>query len=417
MKEKTIKRSEGFPQIPDMLAIVYVAITIVIMAYSFLFKIFPILIFMGIWFAHIYYKKTFTLRLSADMIFALFLPVFCCYSALWSDYPTVSLYAGMGLIGMVACVIIIARTVRAEAYIKGITLGTMVTLIATLMSGHTAKDEFTGTLVHVGLFTSKNEAGFFAELGVYAAVLIMFSRMALTDKFFFGLLPLVVSLITLYTSKSASSDISLIIALVVTCVIYFLHKLSRPACIIVIGMGILSVITLGLLAAATNADVFDPILKIFGKDSTLTGRTYLWAEGIRNGLKKPILGYGYFGFWQPGRPEAEHYWHKFDIPGKSGFHFHNLFIQSFVDLGAIGLALVILLIVYSLYKSLRAGLKDGLKPEIGLALGVSVMFLIRAFVEVDLFGPFGLGPLLYFSIIPRLAKERLAKERGLKNDT
>ena len=132
-------------------------------------------------------------------------------------------------------------------------------------------------------------------------------------------------------------------------------------------------------------------------------------------MKKPILGYGYFGFWQPGRPEAEHYWQKFDIPGKTGFHFHNLFIQSFVDLGFVGLALITFFILYCCYRSLQATLKHGLKLEAGLALGISVMFLIRGFVEVDLFGPFGLGPFLYFSIIPRLAKERLAKEQHLKN--
>jgi exopolysaccharide production protein ExoQ len=415
MKEPANTLDRGFPQIPDALAIFYVALTIIIMAYSFLFKVFPILIFLGMWFAHIFYKRTFILRLTRDLFFAITIPFLCCYSALWSDFPRASFYAGAGYVAMVACVVVIARTVSTKAYIKGMTLGCMVTLIASLMNARDVKDEFSSSVSHIGLFGSKNEAGFFAEIGIIASLLILSSKMNFREKFVFGLLPLFVTLYALYESKSASSDISLILALAAAAGAWFLHKLSPLARAVTVCMGILGLITIGTLVSATNANVFDPVLKVFGKDTTLTGRTYLWSEGIRNGLKHPTLGYGYFAFWQPGRPEAEHYWSKFDIPGKSGFHFHNLFVQSFVDLGFVGLGLIVLFILCGLYKSLKAVIKNGLEPEAGLALGISAMFLIRSFVEVDLFGPFGLGPLIYFAIIPRLAREKTARERSLES--
>src|ERR1700744_1255374 len=118
MKEPAEKRDKTFPQIPDWLAVLYVAITMVIMAYSLLWKVFPILTFFAIWFGHIYYKKTFTLRPSADILFVLLVPLCCCSSSLWSDYPSVSLYSGAALTSMVICVIIISRTVSAKAFIN-----------------------------------------------------------------------------------------------------------------------------------------------------------------------------------------------------------------------------------------------------------------------------------------------------------
>ena len=414
-KELAKEHNNNFPQLPDWLATLFVALTMVIMAYSFLFHLFPILIFLGIWFGCIYYKKTFMLRPTADMVFVFLIPLLCCYSSLWSDFPKVSLYAGAGLISMVSCVIIMARLTSMEAYMKGVTLGATVTLIASLMNAHAVRDEFSASVVQIGLFGSKNEAGFFAEVGIYASLLVLFSKMVRKEKIFFGLLPLAVCLLTLIRSKSASSDISLLIAVAVGGGAYFLHKLTPLARVTVTFMGILSLLAFGTLVTATDADILNPVLKVFGKDSTLTGRTYLWQEGINNGMKRPILGYGYFSFWQPGRPEAEHYWQKFEIPGKTGFHFHNLFIQTFVDMGFLGLSLVISLILCSLYKSFRRVITDGLTLEAGFALGISVMFLIRGFVEVDLFGPFGLGPMMYFTIIPRLAKTSLARYREMKD--
>jgi len=404
MKKSAPKPFNGeYPKIPDRLAVIYVAVTMVIMAYSFLFKLFPILIFLGTWFAYLFYKKTFTLRPSADAMFVLAFPLLCCYSSLWSDTPSGTLYAGVGLFMMVSTTIIIARTVRTKAFAQGVSLGAMVTLLITLASGRYSLDYFSRAPSLTGFFGSKNEVGFFAEIGIYASMLLMFENIKIKEKFIFSFLPLLICAVSLYLCKSASSVASLIIACGVYFAMYLLTRLPKSFRWLALGAGMLSLITIILVIVSMDLNVFDPILKGFGKDSTLTGRTYLWSEGIKNGMKRPVLGYGYFAFWIPGRPEAEHYWQKFEIPGKTGFHFHNLFIQAFVDFGIVGLIYIVIFISLCIFKSIRLLIKEGMELEASLALGMSFLFLVRAFVEVDLFGPFGLGPLLYFSILPRLA--------------
>ena len=74
-----------------------------------------------------------------------------------------------------------------------------------------------------------------------------------------------------------------------------------------------------------------------------------------------------------------------------------------VGAGGAGLMAVCLLLLIPCYKSLRLVMKGNMGLELGLVLGISYMFLIRSFVEVDWLGPFGIGVLMFYPIFTRLA--------------
>ena len=162
-------------------------------------------------------------------------------------------------------------------------------------------------------------------------------------------------------------------------------------------------------------DAQDAILKGFGKDSTLTGRTHLWEEAIKSGAQTPILGHGYSAFWVPGNRKAEQLWSEFGVKARVGFHFHNVFLETFVELGIVGAALVTFLILANCWKSITLIIRNGMSVEYILALGISIMFLIRAMVEVDIIGTFSIGPLLFYSVIPRLATFHREQRNQLRN--
>lgn len=394
-----------YPKISDHYAMLYVAVTMLIMAYSALFNVIPILVFLGIWLSHAFYRKTFILRPSWDLGLTLLLPVLACYSAFWSDYPGKSLYAGLEFVAMVICTLIMVRIVTVTAFMRGITLGTTVILVMTLMNGTYGQDLFSDGYALIGLFGSKNEVGFIAEIGIFVALIIMTAKKPMTEKLVFGVAPLLLCAVCLHMSRSSSSVVSLAIVLGVTVGAWLLTKLpvrSRP---LGFGIALFTVLTLGVIIMASGYDVEGKILHSLGKDSTLTGRTYLWSEGIKVGQERPILGHGYAAFWVAGQPQAEKYWHEFFIPDPTGFHFHNLFIQAFVDLGLTGLTVVCMLFLINGFKSISMVLHQGMQPEYAFALGITVMFLIRAFVEVDWLGPFGVGPLLFFTTLPILLKQ------------
>lgn len=389
------------PKIRDSIAIAFVALTVTIIAYSGLFNTVPILLLYVLWYPQIFIRGLVVVRPSADMVASLLLPMLACFSAFWSDYRTDTLHHGLEFVSMLLCIIIMARTVRMDAFVKGIIAGTAIALIATIINGTYGRDYFSGTYSLVGLFGSKNQVGFTAQVGILAAVAFLMGENPVWEKILFSILPLVLFSVSLYLSKSATATLSLFVVLCVLAIVFVITWLPRT-----IRWPVFAITAVGLIlivVAVMNLDLQDKILAGFGKDSTLTGRTYLWQEGYKIGWSRPVLGHGYSAFWVPGQPQAERYWYEFQIYGKSGFHFHELFIQTFVDLGFCGLAIIVLLILSNLCRTLRLAMRDGMNTGSVFLLALSTMFLVRAFVEVDFLGPFGTGVLLFYSIIPRLA--------------
>jgi exopolysaccharide production protein ExoQ len=79
----------------------------------------------------------------------------------------------------------------------------------------------------------------------------------------------------------------------------------------------------------------DSMAGMLGRDSTLTGRTNIWAMALESIAERPVLGYGYNAFWNVA-PEADRistilHW---KVP-----HAHNGFIDLTLQLGVVGLAL------------------------------------------------------------------------------
>src|SRR5699024_2088986 len=83
---------------------------------------------------------------------------------------------------------------------------------------------------------------------------------------------------------------------------------------VALGLAIVAAAVLAIMAWQLGA--FAGVLDAFGKDSTLTGRTFLWRGGIVEGSRHPLLGMGYLAFWTPGHPPAERLWEAFYITGK-----------------------------------------------------------------------------------------------------
>jgi O-antigen ligase len=74
-----------------------------------------------------------------------------------------------------------------------------------------------------------------------------------------------------------------------------------------------------------------------GKDVTLTGRTDLWAVAVDMIAQRPWLGYGYGGFWIEGGG-AVNFWRAV---GWKTPHSHNGFLDLGLDLGVLGLIVVV----------------------------------------------------------------------------
>ena len=81
---------------------------------------------------------------------------------------------------------------------------------------------------------------------------------------------------------------------------------------------------------------FNTILNLYDRDITLTGRTPLWESLWGYIQQKPWLGYGYGSFFSGSHRETDIIWqvHNWVPP-----HAHNGFIQIWLYIGIIGLAI------------------------------------------------------------------------------
>ena len=84
-----------------------------------------------------------------------------------------------------------------------------------------------------------------------------------------------------------------------------------------------------------------------GREETLTGRTVVWRQLIPAAMSRPILGYGFGGYWTTSTRE------EFDISGA-----HNGYLDIILELGFVGLLLYAIFLLSSIRKAQRMMTQD-----------------------------------------------------------
>jgi O-antigen ligase len=98
---------------------------------------------------------------------------------------------------------------------------------------------------------------------------------------------------------------------------------------------------LALAVLVLSFDILPIFIASMGRDMTLTGRTDLWKYLVTAPIN-PILGAGFESFWVGDRLEriwADYWWH----PNQA----HNGYLETYLNLGLLGLFLLIAAIVGS----------------------------------------------------------------------
>jgi O-antigen ligase len=108
-------------------------------------------------------------------------------------------------------------------------------------------------------------------------------------------------------------------------------------------------ILLGAILLTLLASNAEPVFAVLGRDTTLTGRTEIWAAVLASIGERPWLGYGYNAFWQQwSGPSAS----VLDAVGWETPHSHNGLLDLWLDLGLAGIITFIL----GLAVAVRAGI-------------------------------------------------------------
>lgn len=384
------------PDRNDLYGTIAVALSFFVFAYSSRFGQISILAYYGVWFPLVMIDYRRVLGNYTRYLWIFGFSMIAVLSSFWSDAMSVSMRASIQYVTHIICALIAMRVISIQTLTRGAIAGVIVVLLYSMVFGVYLSDALDGTYSFVGAFSSKNQLGFYASLGVIFAgcsILVLRQRgLWFVASIFAGL----ISAYCLMASQSATSVITT--AAVVALVIGFkpLGMLSprnrKMVFFVMVGAAGL------LVVASLQFGLLDAILGIFGKDTTLTGRTYLWQQGIEAARTAPIFGVGYQGFWVIGFFDAERLWNDFFITNRSGFHFHNTYIELAVENGLVGLFLLGMVLFATLIGHLKRVLVQDDDPQALVLFAICALLIVRSFVEIDIIFPYQIGSfLLYYA--------------------
>jgi exopolysaccharide production protein ExoQ len=175
-----------------------------------------------------------------------------------------------------------------------------------------------------GAYTHKNDLGKAMSLG---AVVFLFTGWTAERYRLVCWVGATLALTLIWESQSVTAiGICMTLVTIVLC-LRFLHW-KKLVAVVTLTMSV-SVLAVMLLPQDLN------ILSSINKDITLTGRTELWTSLINKIARRPLLGYGYNGFWV-GVDEGE----SGQVVHEVGWNVqsaHNGFLDLCLSLGLMGL--------------------------------------------------------------------------------
>jgi exopolysaccharide production protein ExoQ len=212
-----------------------------------------------------------------------------------------------------------------------------------------------------GVFPHKNVLGPVMAVAVFTELYLLVVGNG-RSRWRWALLSVYLALVVL--SQSATAWFLSVFYLAGTCV-YFLWKRERLAGV----LASIVVLLILLIVLIVLRDDPERMLGIVGKDVTLTGRTTLWNVVVGFIGERPILGWGYRAMWNLDDPTTTL---ADKLTGGWGVtSSHNAFLEITLQLGLVGLALMMGIIAVALWRGLRC-CRAGILP-----LGwFSLMFLV-----------------------------------------
>lgn len=330
----------------------------------------------------------------------LFVPaVMACFSFIWSDMPEESLKQGVELGATLFAAVLVASARKPDMMLRGIAGAFLVYVAVSLAFGGTVRVG-SGGIAFSGLGKSKNLVADTAATGLIitlgAAWLAARSR-----QWWWALgiaVAAVLEVVVVIQARSAGAMLGLGVGLATLAALAALRTLPK---LLRLGLGAVlatAILSIGIFYRAISSALIEMTTLVFDKDPTLTGRTYLWDRGMDLVRERPMLGYGFQAFWHHGNTEAEGLWRYAGIKSRTGFSFHNTFIEILVQLGWVGL--VALMSVVAIAVVIFAG-RFVARPTAVLCVWGAVMMyeLVRMPIESIGFSPFFFSTVLLFAAL------------------
>ena len=339
--------------------------------------------------------------------FFLLFPGYALLSTLWSETAVETLKHSGEFAITVFAALLFTQIRNRRSVMFALFAAFAVYAIGSMALGNSVAVGTNGTTAIAGLAESKNEEASVMTIGAIISLAWLCIGIK-TRRYVSGILALPVLALEVYlavAAKSAGGVAALAIGLMFFLLLAALAKMGRRLRVAMVGFGGITALAGAIIFMIFTAPIVEVISTWFGKDVTLTGRTYLWARAHDLVAEHPLLGRGYAAFWQQGNLDAEGLWQFAHIASRSGFNFHNTSQDVLVSLGWLGLALFVMTLVVGMVKMGSAYVRrPSLLAAFWLALGSS--FVVRLPVETMGTYEFSFATVLLFAIFSYTVTEK-----------
>ncbi|KQT85079.1 hypothetical protein ASG48_07265 [Aurantimonas sp. Leaf443] len=306
-------------------------------------------------------------------------PAVCLLSVVWSVERGISMASALQLLATIVIATFIGARFKLRSIILFVFIVVGATAFLSLVNWATGifGTVYAGSGGLLGIYSQKNALGQRCLIALLAgfAILLTPGRTSIVLRAFV-LGTVLIMLVALALSKSATSNI-LVVPFAAALVFLCAHRLNQGFFAITVLLGVVALGTIPLTLALLDLNPVTLILKAFGKDASLTGRTSIWDIGEAVLSKHFSLGVGYLAFWRSSEFAslallAQH------IGGEAVMGFHNFILEIWVGTGLPGLMGIGLLIVVALYRTglLYLRTRDVSAAYGAIAIGVSIVLAL-----------------------------------------
>ncbi|BAU42321.1 O-antigen ligase family protein [Leptolyngbya sp. O-77] len=267
-------------------------------------------------------------------------------SVLWSAQPNLTQTRAIALLGTTLFGVYFGTrfSPKEQLNLLGITFGIILFLSLVFVIALPSYGRMAG--IHAGawrgIFIHKNP---FGQMMVLSSLVFLSLSSRKNRASWMPMLGLAVSALMVIMSASSSSLINFVTLILIFIVIKIALWPERIMIPVVCVLG-----ALGCFISLFLVDLLELVVGSVGKDLTLTGRADIWPIVIRQGLQRPILGYGYSGFWGDWNSPGAVVWKDY---GWLAPNAHNGFIDLWIQLGFVGAAIFLVCLLQMLMRSFQ----------------------------------------------------------------
>lgn len=279
---------------------------------------------------------------------------YCLLAVLWSDFPFVSLKRWIKVIGHpIMALIVLTEPNKEEALTCLIKRCAYIILPVSLLfikyypELGRGFDSWTGLAVNTGITADKNLLGLDCLIIGYFLIWHLLrvrkwpKGTARSRELALCILLLSMNFWLLSVSNSKTPTVSLTVGVIIM-LFAGLSWVSKQF----IG-GYLFAAGMLILVSEWMFSVYERFLVLLGRNPTLTDRTLLW-EDLLNVEINPLVGAGFESFWLGDR--LRHMWNLWAFHPNQA---HNGYLETYLNLGIIGLVLMLAVFVSNYRKACR----------------------------------------------------------------